>query len=218
MKTARIVAVSDSHCQHTKLLLPEGDFLLHAGDFSHKGRTAECLDFLKWFDTQPHKHKVFIAGNHELGVEQNPDIFRAMVKEVAPSCHYLNEQSIELDGWKIFGSPWTPHFYNWAFNAHRGPEIQAHWDKIPNDTEILISHGPPHGVLDLVMDGSHQGCRDLKKTIENRLKNLQIHCYGHLHLEGAQSTVQDGVIYVNAACVDEEYKLRGEIQVIDLFK
>lgn len=218
MKTTQIVAISDTHGHESKLALPLGDILIHSGDFTACDSLQENIAFLKWFESQPHKHRVVIAGNHNFIPERDPALWASLVSEYAPSCHYLQDSGVELDGWKIWGSPITPYFYNWSFNRHRGPEIQAHWDKIPNNTEILISHGPPHGILDLVMDGSRQGCKDLKKTIENRLKSLQMHCYGHLHLEGAQSVVQDGVIYVNAACVDEEYKLRGEIQVTDLFK
>ena len=214
------VLISDTHSKHAQLVVPNGDFLLHSGDFSMMGRVPETISFLKWFESQPHKHKVFTAGNHDWIAQREPDLLNALIKEHSPSCHYLNEETIILDGHTIFGSPWNAYFYNWAFNAHRGEEIMAHWNKIPTECEILLTHGPCYGILDEVEKNggelSHVGDEDLVKTIKTRLKKLKLHLGGHLHLKGNQLFEQDGVIYVNGAVVGEDYKVRGEIQVVNL--
>jgi len=216
----KFVCISDTHNPYPDILLPDGDILLHSGDFSNYGSTKEVRHFLKWFESQRHKHKVFIAGNHDWKAEREPDEFKMLCKELAPSCHYLQDSGVELEGWKIWGSPVQPYFYNWAFNRHRGSDIQRHWDMIPDDTEILLTHGPAFEKLDKVMDGTNQGCLNLTQTIKNRLTKLQLHTFGHLHLEGCTSMVDNGVIYVNASVVDEEYINRPaeQIQVIELFK
>lgn len=213
----KIVCVSDSHGRHKEITLPNGDFLIHAGDFSRgKGSILETIDFLKWLESLPYKHRIAIAGNHDAITEDSPDLFASLFKEHAPSCHYLCDSGIELDGYKIWGSPVTPTFYNWWWNRNRGPEIMRHWQMIPEDTQILVTHGPPRGILDLVPDGSHQGCLDLKEVINKRLKNLKLHVFGHLHSDGNQQVTQNNVTYVNAAVVGEDYRLRGKIQVIEI--
>jgi len=211
------VCISDTHNQHARLLVPPGDFLLHAGDFTNMGRIEEVIPFLKWFQKQPHKHRVFCAGNHDWMCQKNPDLFATLVKEHAPDCHYLYDQTIELDGWVLHGSPWSPFFLDWAFNAYRGGDIQHYWDKIPDSTQVLITHGPPHETLDMVEWEGREGCVNLKKTIRTRLKSLELSLFGHLHYEGCQTVVQDGVIYANGAVVNDDYKLRGQIQVVELF-
>jgi Icc-related predicted phosphoesterase len=217
----KIVCVSDTHGQHNNLRnIPDGDVLIHAGDLTNDAGRASLRSFLVWFEAQPHRHKIFIAGNHDWAFQKWPDLAKAMVKEVAPSVHYLQDSGVELEGVKFWGSPVQPFFLDWAFNRVRGDDIQRHWDMIPNDTQVLITHGPAHGRLDLLVPdvygngkADRAGCHNLKATIEARLKALQLHVFGHLHYQGGQQEIDGGVTYINAAVVDDGYTLCRKPQV-----
>eukprot|EP00038_Savillea_parva_P016149 m.16144 g.16144 ORF g.16144 m.16144 type:complete len:300 (-) comp3356_c0_seq2:90-989(-) len=197
--TLRLVCVSDTHARHDELPspLPNGDVLIHAGDFSSMGEAGQIEDFIQWMDSQPHKHKVVIAGNHDLSLDPvsypttRKTIARGRLPEVCPSdalitklksvCHYLEDTSISLDGVVFYGSPWTPTFYNWGFNKDRGPPLAQHWTKIPTETDVLITHGPPVGYGDLCVGGNtHAGCVDLLREIETRVQP-HVHVFGHIH-------------------------------------
>lgn len=149
----KIVCISDTHGRHREFNLPDGDLLIHAGDFiaaSELGR-----DFLEWFSNHPHKHKVFIAGNHDRITEKKPDEFLNYIREHFPDIHYLCDSGCIIDGLKIWGSPITPWFLDWAWNRNRGEEIRKHWDMIPSNTDILVTHGPRHGILDEVQANAY---------------------------------------------------------------
>lgn len=173
----KIICISDTHNQHEQLKLPDGDVLIHAGDFSMRGHVAETEAFLSWFAAQPHPHKIFIAGNHDFIFEKRRKKARAMVPD---SVIYLEDEGVTLEGVKFWGSPITPTFFDWAFN--RGPwVIGRHWDLIPDDTDVLITHGPPLGTLDRVLPGGeHVGCPKLKEALDLRLRP-KLHVFGHIH-------------------------------------
>lgn len=206
----RTVFLSDSHGEHEEVVLPEGDLLVHAGDFSRRGGEAETRDFLRWFASRPHRHKVFVAGNHDFLAERQAELFRSMVPA---GCVYLNDSGVELGGLKIWGSPVTPWFFDWAFNRERGPEIRRHWDLIPAGLDILITHGPPAGILDQVVRGERVGCADLAAAIRER--KPRVHVFGHIH-EAYGQHEQDGVRYLNASVLDVRCDLRNTPIVIDL--
>jgi hypothetical protein len=105
--------------------------------------------FCRWFNSlDQYKHKIFIAGNHDWGFQTHPEDVSDILKWY-PNITYLQDSSVEIEGIKIYGSPWQPEFFQWAFNLQRGPEIQEKWDMIPLDTDILITHGPVYGHGDL---------------------------------------------------------------------
>lgn len=219
----KIAVVGCSHGSHNKLIVPEADAIIHTGDYSPRGTYSDAISFLRWLESQPHKHRLWVEGNHDTYAERHPVEFAALAKQYAPSCHRLFDSSIEIEGIRFFGSPYTPTFMHWSFMADRGPEIQRHWNMIPNDTQILITHGPAYGHLDLVPAeyvengrDRHQGCADLKTTIETRLHKLKAHFFSHLHSQGNQTEVANGVTYVNAAVVGEDYRVRGDIQVVEI--
>lgn len=220
----RIVCIGCSHGRHLNLTLPSGDTLIHTGDYSRRGDESDVRSFLKWLEAQPFKHRVFVDGNHDGFSEEYPESMRYMVAEIAPSVHYLNDSGVILDGLRFWGSPVTPYFLDWWWNRQRGPKIQKHWDKIPDDIQVLVTHGPALGHLDLIMPGfasdrdEHQGCGNLRTTIDGRLKQLKLHTFSHLHYEGCTNKTEKGVIYVNAAVVDDGYTLRpmGQIQVVEI--
>lgn len=206
----RLVIISDTHNQHEKLQLPEGDLLLHAGDFSGRGTADECAFFLRWFAEQPHRHKVFIAGNHDYFAENSPRTFRSMVPG---NVVYLQDSGIEIEGLKIWGSPVQPWFFDWAFNRQRGADIRRHWDLIPADTDILLVHGPPHGILDRVKrDNQPVGCQDLLEKIEQT--TAKVIAFGHIH-EGYGILEIGGRTFVNASVLDENYRMKNDPVVMD---
>jgi Icc-related predicted phosphoesterase len=198
----KFVAISDTHGKHTRLKLPKGDVLLHAGDISFKGRKSEVVDFLQWFSAQPFRHKIFIAGNHDFYFEKESPL---EVKKLIPEqVIYLNDSETEVDGIKIWGSPVTPWFHNWAFNRKRGAQIRAHWNKIPENTDIIMTHGPVYGVLDLTKEETHTGCVDLLHTLETI--KPKVHLCGHIH-EGYGNVKRKGISFINASMVNESYEL-----------
>ena len=216
----KLVLISDTHCQHKALKMPEGDVLIHAGDWTHRGEEPLTIEFLKWFNSQPYKHKIFIAGNHDFYPERYPESFRTLVRTAAPSCVYLEDESVVIEGYKVHGSPVSPEFCDWAFNRFRGPDIQKHWDMIPSDTEILITHGPILGYGDTLSaygsePGKNIGCRNLLDTIDSRLKELKLHVSGHIH-EGAGTYAHSNIIVVNASVLDERYRMRNQPVVVTL--
>ena len=210
-ETMKIVAISDTHCRHRSIRLPEGDVLIHAGDISLKGKKPEVVDFLQWFSEQPHPHKIFIAGNHDFFFEQNKD---PIIHEIIPeNITYLNDSGCKIGNCNIWGSPVTPWFFNWAFNKRRGEEIRRHWQMIPENTDILVVHGPPFGVLDTVINDKHVGCRDLLKTVRQIQPKLVI--FGHVH-ESYGQVKRLGINYINACQLNESYELVNKPVVFEI--
>ncbi|MCB9316716.1 MAG: metallophosphatase domain-containing protein [Lewinellaceae bacterium] len=198
----RFVFISDTHCKHEDLQLPVGDVLVHAGDFTRRGREHEAADFLDWFAQQPFRYKVLIAGNHDFIAEQAPKQFRAMLPD---SITYLENSGGEIEGIRLWGSPITPWFFNWAFNRHRGAPIRPYWQAIPAGTDIVITHGPPYGILDeVVRDPRPVGCRDLLHRI--REIKPRVHLFGHIH-EGYGCHEEADTLFINASVLDVRYAL-----------
>jgi 3',5'-cyclic AMP phosphodiesterase CpdA len=134
----RVVAISDTHTYHDSLSLPHGDILIHAGDFTFKGREAEVRAFGRWFRAQPHKHKIVISGNHDLSFEseKHKEAIHWLYNDyIDDSFHYLQDTSVTVEVGdrkiKVYGSPWQPEFCAWAFNVRRGPKLAAIWKLIP---------------------------------------------------------------------------------------
>lgn len=221
MKSIKIVCISDTHCQHKALTIPPCDILIHAGDFTHRGEEHLTVEFLEWFENQAQcTNRVFVSGNHDFLDERDPVKFRELVKLYAPTSIYLNDESIIVDGYKIHGSPISPRFHDWAFNRHRGQEIQQHWDMIPDDVEILITHSPVLGYGDKLSPygsepGKNIGCENLLQTIDSRLNKLRLTITGHIH-EGAGTYKHGEIIVVNASVLDERYRMRNKPIVVIL--
>lgn len=192
----KIVLISDTHGRHRSLQLPPADWIIHAGDLSSRGTQPEVADFMQWYDTLRYTHKVLIAGNHDFLAEDHPDLFRQLVP---PGVHYLEDELLELEGLRIWGSPITPFFHNWAFNRNRGAEIKRYWDRIPDNIDILLTHGPAYGILDRTFTAKHVGCEELAKAME-RIQP-QYHVFGHIH-EAYGMHKENGTTYVNASQVN----------------
>ena len=188
----RIVCVSDTHGWHRDLAVPDGDLLVHAGDVTRKGELDTVADFDRWLGSLPHRHKVVICGNHDFCFQEQPHAARALLTTAV----YLEDNSVTLGGLTVYGSPWQPWFGGWAFNLPRGPELAAVWAKIPDRTDILITHGPPAGILDRTHRGDNVGCADLlARVLEVRPR---LHVFGHIH-EAAGLLDLDGTTFVNAS-------------------
>jgi Icc-related predicted phosphoesterase len=206
----KIVHISDTHTYHRQVTLPEGDVLIHSGDISKTGGITALEDFSEWMSEQNFKHKIVIAGNHDF-MFMNAFKKKSLKNLKKAGCTYLEDSSIIIDGVKFYGSPYQPEYCNWAFNLPRGEILANKWAQIPDDVNVLITHGPPYGVLDLVEDNIsnmgrdlHQGCQDLLDRLMN-LKEIKAHCFGHLHLNGGQKQIVADVIFSNAAICTESY-------------
>lgn len=175
----RIVAISDTHNRHHQIAIPECDILIHAGDATGRGHEFEVRDFARWFNEQPATHKVFIPGNHEKIFEKRLPESMAWFTEECPTGHVLINQLLTIDGLKIYGSPVTPWFYDWAWNEYTDG-LKRTWEAVPADIDIMVSHGPAHGILDEIEPGhGHLGCAVLRDELA-RIKP-QAHIFGHIH-------------------------------------
>ena len=205
----RIVCISDTHNAHNEKFVPEGDNLLHAGDLSGRGTAPEIIAFNRWLGSLPHPHKIVVAGNHDFLFERQPQTAEMLITNAI----YLNNSAVEIAGLRVWGSPVTPWFHDWAFNRRRGADIRRYWEMIPAETDILVTHGPPHGLLDKTFTGDQVGCRDLLEFVW-RVKP-KIHLFGHIH-EGYGQLETDGITFVNASIMDLNYKPVHQPIVIDL--
>jgi Icc-related predicted phosphoesterase len=234
----KIAVFSDTHNKHKQVTLPECDIAIFAGDATSVGQKHEVESFLNWYGKQYQcKHKVFIAGNHDKSFDkkfyrnfEDHDLFKEnehlgkpgwlvdMLERarVVLNVQYLENQSSIIEGIKIWGSPITPSFYKqyWAFNADRNEEVRSYWDKIPQDTNIVVTHGPVHGKLDYIPEsGEYVGCVDLKSKIEE-IKPMMFIC-GHIHSgRGVYNT--DKTLYVNSSIMDNAYNKQGEPMVFKI--
>ena len=213
----KIVCLSDTHNCNEQINVPDGDVLIHAGDATIRGTVPEILAFNRWFAALPHPHKIFIAGNHDWLFETDNSLARSLLDK---SIIYLQDNFTEIGGVKIYGSPWQPRFFDWAFNLMRGKELAEKWRWIPSDTNVLVTHGPPHKILDAVPRQyfvENTGCEELWKRIEQMapLGKLKLHLFGHIHC-GYGTREELGVKFVNASNCDEEYQPTQPPIVVEL--
>lgn len=211
----KITFISDTHNRHDDLNLDlhGGDMIIHAGDISGRGTLEEINNFLSWFQNLPYKHKIFIAGNHDFGFEEirhsNQHEFAIRIPD---NVIYLQDDVVEIEGLKIYGSPWQPRFYDWAFNVDRGESIAKKWELIPDGLDILITHGPVFGILDDTYSGMRVGCEELyKKVVKCKPR---IHVCGHIHWAYGMKDFND-TTYINASSLGENYRYENKPIVVD---
>lgn len=203
----KLVCLSDTHGRHDAIRVPEGDVLLHAGDGTKRGTKAEVEAWNDWLGRLPHPHKIAIAGNHDFLFQEEPALARTLLTNAT----YLEDSGIEVGGVRFWGSPWQPWFFDWAFNLRRGEEIRVKWDLIPRGTDVLVTHGPPHGIRDqvaglmnrLASRREHVGCEELLAAVLR--VRPKVHVFGHIH-EGHGSEERLGIQFVNASNCDREYR------------
>lgn len=214
----KIVAISDVHAKWKNLKIPECDLLISCGDYSFRGERHLVKNFHEWLNAQEAGHIISVQGNHEVEVEKNFQENKELALSVCPAVHFIDEGLIEIEGKKIWCSAITPEFFNWAWNRNRGKEIKRHWDKIPNDIDILITHGPPHGMLDQVryVDGTAKervGCHDLWDKVM-QLPNLKHHFFGHIHSDHGYKEF-NGKHFYNCSICDEQYMPTNPITIVE---
>lgn len=188
----RIVAVADTHTFERDLgTIPDGDVFVHAGDLCRGGRLDELRVVAAWLRGLPHRHKIVVAGNHDRCFERERE---AAVAALGPEITYLQDSEVVFDGLSFWGSPWQPAFNNWAFNLPRGEVLAERWRLIPSGIDVLITHGPPHGIGDDSGDSERGGCEELLSAVR-RVRPL-LHIFGHIHQDGGLWQ-QDGVCFAN---------------------
>lgn len=189
----KFVAISDTHGEHKGLNLPEGDVIIHAGDFCHYGNNSHMRNFLKWYAALEFETKILVAGNHDFFAAKHSERFKELLpKEIT----YLNDSGFSIGKINIWGSPFQPDLVGWAFGKRRGEAMKPHWDLIPTDIDVLITHTPPHGILDKSRSGRSLGCEELSKKLEKL--HVKFHIFGHVHASYGQ--VKKGTTqFINAS-------------------
>lgn len=237
----KISFISDLHTKHWQWemkMSQEGkltefhnsDIVVFCGDMSSRGYKSEIENFLAWLNDCPVSKKIFIAGNHDFFFDTNwfgrtvrgairhkhtNNPAEKNVKEVLekyPDLVYLEDSSFEYMGLKFWGSPITPWFHDWAFNRW-DDEIGQYWTMVPEDVDVLITHGPPFGMGDLLHprfrrpnEKDNVGCPILLSEIQERIKPL-VHAFGHIHEGyGVYRDSNTETIYVNASCLNQDYQ------------
>lgn len=204
----KIVCLADSHGRHSDIDVPDGDILIHAGDFLAHQKQMALFDFNRWFTKQPHTYKIIIAGNHDW-------ILREYYKETFSDSYYLEDESIEIEGIKFYGSPQTP-IIQWEkpFVYYRkSKEAIDIWNRIPEDTNVLITHGPPRGILDMTIRYENVGCYNL---LDRVLKvKPKVHIFGHIHESYGVIEQRYGIKFVNCSQLDEDFSLTNKPIVFD---
>ncbi len=219
----KIWFISDTHTLHAELTVPSGvEIVVHCGDEANHGNPwlnePESRNFFEWFRKLPIRHKIFVPGNHSTAIEQG-----LVRNEQYPELIFLIHQATELEGLKFFGSPYTPRFFDWAYMKPR-QKLDEVWAGVPAGVDILITHGPPKGILDLTKDIETKeivqvGCSALRRHVETRIKP-QIHAFGHLHDESSISNFgqyhRGATRFVNASCCNLRMDLVNHGLVLDI--
>jgi Icc-related predicted phosphoesterase len=202
----KIVCVSDLH-MYFGPKLDGGDILVVSGDISYVGKAIDFAEFDFWLGKQKDKYKAIVVtpGNHDLGSERNPSLFKGLIQNAT---HYLVNEPATILGLNFWASPMTPTFFDWAWMADRGEPIKRYWDMIPSNTDVLVTHGPPFGILDQCPDMNDRsklvsvGCEELLKAVQ-RIKP-RLHIFGHIHEGHGQVTIE-GTTFINASIMDGQY-------------
>lgn len=227
----RLVIISDTHGQHRKVHLPKGDVLIHGGDFTKTGEMGTIEDLSCYFAESGFREVVVIAGNHDMTLD--PDYYEKKWKNIHRTpfdcqtaqeaierhCHYLNDSAYtSQSGLEFYGSPYSPFYYDWAFNRRRGAPLRHIWDQIPNHEDapidVLMTHTPPLGRGDLTRERLRAGCYNLLKAIQTRVQP-RINIFGHIH-EGYGTTYDGHTLFINASSLDMKYKAVNRPIVVDI--
>jgi len=205
-----VTFLSDTHGLHNQVQIEPCDILIHAGDFTNLGEKDVHNSFVEWFEEQPAKHRILIGGNHDLHLSNFPNNIHTFNDH---GITYLEDEMTVVDGIKIYGSPWTPRFGDWAFMMSR-ETIGYMWDKIPDDVDILVTHGPAYGILDQPWGGyEHVGCKSLlDKIMQVRPK---IHLSGHIHGSYGEKLF-NGIQFYNVSVCGEDYKVQNKPVTIEV--
>ena len=196
----RILHLSDTHGCHPQLRnLPEADVVVHSGDFCMVGSEQEAIDFMDWFCDLPYRHKIFICGNHD------DCLYGANIGALDDNVHYLCNSGIEIEGLKFYG---VPMFMDDCVTDRQN----LNYDKIPIDTDVLITHTPAYGILDFD-DSINYGSEVLLQAVTN--VNPRIHLFGHIHKQHG-ITMIGSTIFSNGAIMNNDYSILNHPNIIEL--
>ena len=212
MKACHVSDCHDVHQDFTLLVPEDTEILFFTGDMTYRGAEWEIEILLEQFDKLSKRvpHIVGCLGNHEKGAEGKEDELKMRFAQVGVTL--LHHESVEINGIKIFGSPYSPWFFDWAYSYYNpnmgtqqkddrsGKEV---WQDIPEDTQVLLTHGPPQFILDQCRNGA-VGCPDLRRRIES-IPSIKYHMFGHIH-ESVGITNVAGVTYSNGSIMDGKYR------------
>ena len=189
MRIKSILHISDTHGLHRRLgELPAADVVVHSGDFTMAGSEAEAIDFLNWFCDLPHPHKIFICGNHD------ECLYGANIDGLDSNVHYLCNSGVKIDGMKFYG---VPMFMTDCISERQN----RHYAAIPSDTDVLVTHTPPYGILDFD-DNIHYGSEELLQRVAEISPRL--HLFGHIHRQ--HGTTDNGMTrFSNGAIMNADY-------------
>jgi len=224
----KIIALGCTHTHHNYVKIPPCDVLIHTGDYTSVGSKFDYTSFYNWLESLTQcKHKIFIEGNHELGQSDEPTMrkyretahYEDWLADIEAreedfkknNIHRLHNEELIIDGVKFWGSPYTLAFYDWAFNMNLD-ELHDNWEKMPEDTDVLITHGPPLGKLDKCVNGHHAGDSWLlQKVLEIRPK---YHVFSHIHESAGETTIgvngEHQTKLFNCSILDENYIIRNK--------
>jgi Icc-related predicted phosphoesterase len=218
----KIWFISDTHTRHADLVVPHADVVIHCGDEANVRKPwqnkLQSAAFLDWFVKLDIATKIFVPGNHSTAIADG------LIKPVDyPSVRFLIHEAMELHGLRLFGSPYTPEFFDWAYMKDR-EELEHYWAEIPAETDILLTHGPPKGIRDVTRhwrskEPIHVGSKKLTRHVTERIKP-RIHAFGHLHdeagIENFGAETRDGIQFINCSCVDLQGNLVNHGLVVEL--
>lgn len=218
----KIWFISDTHTRHAELTVPRADVVIHCGDEANVRKPwmnqLQSKNFFDWFVNLEIETKIFVPGNHSTAIAEG-----LITPAHVPSVHFLIHEAMELGGLRIFGSPYTPAFFNWAYNKDR-EELDGYWAEIPGDTDLLITHGPPKGIRDVTRhwrtkEPIHVGSKKLTRHVTERIRP-RIHAFGHIHDEAGINNfgceTRDGIQFINASCCDLKGNLVNHGLVVDV--
>ena len=235
-KSIRFVCTSDTHEEEGwELGVPDGDVLIHCGDFTRYGSIEQTKSFVKKFTALPHKKKILIAGNHDVGFDlelyeslskqrnkrkgyeyypKDPMLIKGIVTE-NPDIIYLENEGIEVGGYKVYGIPYMRLYSRSAFQRNE-EVVEKLWKAIPSDTDILITHPPPYGMGDKANCSlkGHCGAKFLRKEVEDRIKPIY-HLFGHIH-EGSGVYKKNNITYINCSRINKKHKVVNTPYCFDL--
>lgn len=206
--SVRLVLMGDTHELHRECDLPDGDILIHTGDFSMMSRSFAAIeDFDEWLGELPHRFKLVVPGNHEFALEDSAR--RGLIS----NARLLINESVEVMGLKIWGSPVTP-LCGAAFGLISDRDRARLYNQIPEDTDIVVTHGPPYGVLDQApSSGHHEGCHQLLAAMQ-RVKP-RLHVFGHVHgCFGRMDTPE--TLFANVALLGSDGSLSNQPVVLQM--
>ena len=210
----RVAAISDTHGRQN-WNIPSCDVFIHAGDITGRGSLQETAVFatkLREHMDSPDgpRHAIIVPGNHDECFELFTEPTLALF---GPRVHVLLHASLVLDGVRFFGSPWTPPFMQWHFMATE-QRLAALYEAMPDEIDVLVTHGQPYGVLDPGWQAAHVGSSALAAAVSAR--NVQHHAFGHLHAAGGHMVQQGHTTFYNVAACNDAYQMVNQPRILDV--